>query len=360
MRSTAGSRLASRRVGELFERRPSVHLHKSRACVGGYHGNFSLQQDTNPQPFFPFSLYEAVTVKMVVLSRSPSVPSTRRLVDVARARGHRVKVLNPLSVSVRLGRKNAQLLYRQKRVVTPDVVIPRIASSISTFGFSVLDQFAALGSLTVNSAQSIRASRDASQCVQVLVAAGLAVPATILSREMGDLEFLVNEVGGFPVLVKLLQGHERRGVMVCESHESLEAALEAVFDLGHDIILQEYVRRGHRDVRVFVVGGKALAAVCRIPRAGKLSGSLSRFARIEACSLTEVLRSVAEAAAKAFSLEVCAVDLLETQSSQKGDGARVLELHAAPSIAEMEKNTGVDLASAVIDRAEALWVARTP
>ena len=297
-------------------------------------------------------------MKIVVLSRSRTIPSTRRLVEAAQARGHSVKVLNPTGVSVRLGRGRSELIYRQKRIALPDVVIPRIASSIASYGLAIVDQFEAYGAVVLNSARAIGLSRNPARCLTRLSAAGLDIPATVMSREVGDLQAMVDEVGGVPVLVKLLQGSERRGIMVCESRQSLEAALEAVLGLGHNIVMQEYVRTAQRDVRVFVVGGRALAAVSRVPKPGRLSRTLSRFARIEPCSLTDSLREAAEAAARLTELEVCAVDLLETDAAKKGGRARIFEINASPSLPEMESATGVDLATAVIARAEVLVAAR--
>ncbi len=299
-------------------------------------------------------------MKIVVLSRSRSIPSTKRLVEAAKARGHRVKVLDPTRVSVRLGRGRAELIYRQKRISVPDVVIPRIAPSIASYGLAIVDQFEAGGAVILNTASAIGLSRNPARCFQRLSAAGLDIPATVMSREVGDLQAMVEAVGGMPVLIKLLQGNERRGVMVCESRQSMEAALEAVLGLGHNIVMQEYVRTAQRDVRVFVVGGRALSAVSRIPRAGRLSRTLARFARIEACALTEPLREAAEAAAKLTGLEVCAVDLLETQSRKHGVRARIFELNPSPAILDMELATGVDLAGAVIARAEELVAGRRP
>lgn len=298
-------------------------------------------------------------MKIVVLSRSRTIPSTRRLVEAAQARGHQVKVLNPTGVSVRLGRGRSELIYKQKRITLPDVVIPRIASSIASYGLAIVDQFSAHGVVVLNSARAIGLSRNPARCLQRLSSAGLDIPATVMSREVSDLQAMVDEVGGVPVLVKLLQGSERRGVMVCESRQSLEAALEAVLGLGHNIVMQEYVRKAQRDVRVFVVGGRALAAVSRIPRPGRLSRTLARFARIESCELTESLKDAAEAAAALTELEVCAVDLLETHSGKKTGRARIFELNASPALPEMEAATGVDLATAVIERAEVLVAART-
>jgi ribosomal protein S6--L-glutamate ligase len=293
-------------------------------------------------------------MKIVLLSRSRKIPSTRRLIEAAEAREHQVKVLNPTQVSVRLGRKKPGLIYRQKPLRLPDVVIPRIASSIASYGLTIVDQFQAHGAIVLNSARGIGLSRNPARCLQRLAAAGLDIPATVMSREVGDLQAMVDEVGGVPVLVKLLVGSERRGVMLCESRQSLEAALEAVLGLGHNIVMQEYVRKAQRDVRVFVVGGVALAAASRVPKAGRLSRTLSRLARIEPVELTESLKNAAEAAAQLTELEVCAVDLLELRK-QDGAQARIFEVNASPSLPEMEAATGVDLATAIILRAEVMY-----
>jgi len=84
--------------------------------------------------------------------------------------------------------------------------------------------------------------------------------------------------------------------MVCESEQSLEAALEAVLGLGHNIVMQEYVKRAGRDVRVFVVGGKVVAAVTRVPKPGRLSRTLSRIARLEALTPSDEVRDAAQRA----------------------------------------------------------------
>lgn len=290
-------------------------------------------------------------MKIVLLSRSRSIPSTRRLIEAAKARDHFVKVLNPVQVSVRLGRKKPGLVFRQKQLRMPDVVIPRIASSIASYGLSIVDQLQAHGAIVLNSARAIGLSRNPARCLQRLASAGLDIPATVMSREVGDLQAMVDEVGGVPVLVKLLAGSERRGVMLCESRQSLEAALEAVLGLGHNIVMQEYVKKAQRDVRVFVVGGVAMAAASRIPRAGRLSRTLSRNARIEPTEVTAPLKEAAEAAAKLMELEVCAVDVLELGQGKP----RIFEVNASPSLPEMEAATGVDLATAIIIRAEVMY-----
>jgi ribosomal protein S6--L-glutamate ligase len=294
-------------------------------------------------------------MKLVVLSRSRRIPSTKRIVETALARGHVVRILNPLHVELFLETDQAQLFYRRKRLRVPDVVIPRVACSITGYGLPIVDQFSVLGAAVMNSARSIGLSRNPFRCLQQLAASGLAVPATVMAHDATELKAMVDLVGGVPVLVKLLQGGERRGIMVCESLQTLKAALEALLGLGHNLVLQEYVHKRSRDLRVFVVGGKALATVSRRAKPGRLSRTLSRIARLERVDLTPAARDAAEKAAATTGLEVCAVDLLEVRKGPP----RVFEVNASPSLSEMEAATGVDLATAIIEHAEAL-AARRP
>ncbi len=288
-------------------------------------------------------------MKITILSRSGTIPSTRRLVEAARTRGHRVRVLNPIKIEMHLDGRTAGLYYQRKKLAPTDAVIPRIAESISTYGLAVVNQFGILGVPLVNSAQAIAQSRNKMRTLQLLSAAGIDIPSTVMARQASDLKEMVSLVGGVPVLVKLLQGQEGHGVMICESLQSLEAALEAILGLGHNLIVQQYVRKTGQDVRVLVVGNEAVAAVRRRARVGRLSRTLIRGARLEKIELSEPQRRAAVETARLVGLEVAAVDLLDVRGSPK-----VFEVNSSPSLTEMEGVTGLDLASKIVERAEQL------
>jgi len=294
-------------------------------------------------------------VRLTILSRSLSVPSTGRLVTAARARGHSVRVLDPVQVEMHLEGTRGQLLYRRRKLLLPDVVLPRIAHSITPYGLAVANQFGMLGVPVMNTAAAIAQARNKMRCLQLLSAHGIAVPATVMARSAGDLKAMVQLVGGVPVLVKLLGGADERGVMVCETLNSLEAALEAILGLGHNLLVQEYVRKAGRDVRVLVVGGTALAAVRRRPRMNRLSNTLNRGARFERITLTDAQKRAAAEAARLIGLEVAAVDMLDVKGLPK-----VFEVHSSPGLAEMEKALGEDLATPVVIRAEQIARERPP
>jgi len=294
-------------------------------------------------------------VRLTILSRSIAVPSTARLVAAARARGHAVRVLDPVQVEMHLDGARGRLLYRRRRLALPDVVVPRIAQSVTSYGLAVVNQYGMLGVPVMNSAAAIAHARNKMRCLQLLSAHRIAVPATVMARSAEDLKAMVQLVGGVPVLVKLLGGGNDRGVMVCQTLNSLEAALEAILGLGHNLLIQEYVRKAGRDVRVLVVGGKPIAAVRRRPRMNRMAHTLNRGARFERIPMTEAQRRVATEASRLIGLEVAAVDMLDVQGRLK-----VFEVHSSPGLAEMEKAVGEDLATPVVVRAEQLARERPP
>ncbi len=292
-------------------------------------------------------------MRLTILSRSASIHTTRRLVEAARARGVAVRVVDPLEVEMGLGDEPA-IYWRRRRFPSTDVVIPRIGLSIHQYGLSVVSQLELMGVPVLNGAYGIAASRNKMRSLQLLAAGGVRVPRTVMASDPSGLKEMVRVVGGVPVLVKLLSTNEKSGVMLCESLESLEAALEAILGLGQNIVVQQYVRGAKgRDLRALVVGGEVVAALRRNPRAGRFSRNLRRGAQFERAELPAAYARVAADAARVLRLDVCAVDMLDVKGRPL-----VLEVNSSPSIREAEVACGVDLAARIVDRAIAIAEAR--
>jgi len=286
---------------------------------------------------------------VTILSRKAGIYTTRRLAQAARLRGARVRVLDPLRVEMHLDQPPGAF-YQQRRLARTDVVIPRIAPSIQAYGLAVVNHFALLGIPTLNDADGIAASRNKMRALQLLAASGVPVPPSVMAASAGDLKAMVELVGGLPVLIKLITPSERPGVMVCETLQSMESALEAVLSIGHNLLVQRYVRRKReRDLRALVVGDKAIAWVERRPQPGRLLHTLARGAKLKAVRVPAALDKLAVEAARVVGVEVAAVDLLEA-----GSGAMVFDVNSSPGLKGLEAATGRDLALPIVGRAEEL------
>jgi len=289
-------------------------------------------------------------VHLTVLSRSSAVYTTRRIVEAARARGVSTRVIDPLDVQMGLGRAAPALYWRRRRFPATDVVVPRVGLSIHQYGLAVVNQLELIGIPALNGAWGIAASRNKMRSLQLLAASGVRVPRTVMASDPSGLKEMVRVVGGVPVLVKLLSENDKSGVMICESLQSLEAALEAILGLGQNIVVQQYLRGAKgRDLRVLVVGGEVVAAMRRSPPIGRFARNLRRGARFEPAELPQAYARAALDAARVLELEVCAVDMLDVKGVP-----RVFEVNSSPSIKEAETACGVDAAGRIVERAVAL------
>jgi len=297
-----------------------------------------------------------VLLRLAILSRRLAIYTTRRLAQAARLRGARVRVLDPLRVEMQLAPPEPAAFYQGRPLRGLDVVLPRIAPSVQAYGLAVVNHFTMMGVPTLNDASGIAASRNKMRALQALARSGVPVPPTVMASNARDLKEMVKLVGGLPVLVRLLTPGERPGVMVCESLQSLEAALEAVLSMGHNLLVQRYVhRKQERDLRALVVGERVVAWVARRARPGRLFLTLGHGAHLRSVRVPAALDRLAVQAARVVGLDVAAVDLLDA-----GGSPLVFDVHSSPGLRELETATGRDLALPIIARAEELVAARRP
>jgi len=287
-------------------------------------------------------------MRLLVLSRNASLYSTSRIVLAARGRGHEVNVIDPLEFQIVVSRGRPSVLAGGGAVPRYDIVIPRIGASITSYGLAVVRQFDLMGVPVLNGAVSIARSRDKLRALQLLTRRNIDVPTTVCARSPAGVEAALELVGGCPAIVKLQQGTQGIGTMIAETPQAVHSLLETFWAMGQDIVLQEYVKESKgRDIRVIVVGGRVIASMRRVAKAGEFRSNLHRGGRGDRVQLTPAYRSGAIRAAKAMGLEVAGVDMLEGRG-----GPKILEINSSPGLEGIERASGVDVAAAIIQHAE--------
>ena len=287
---------------------------------------------------------------LAILSRKKSLYSTRRLLEAARARGFRTRVIDVLRCNLVLESGHPRLFHKGKEVRGLSVALPRIGASVTAVGLQVVRQLEALGVPLLNGASAIARSRDKLTALQQLAASGVKIPRTVLARGGGDVKELVAQVGGLPAILKLIQGTQGVGVMIAHSEAEVESILSTLWDLGQEILLQEYVSEsGGRDLRALVVGERVVGAMRREARKGEFRSNLHRGGFAVAAELPREYEEAALRAARVLGLSVAGVDLLESSS-----GPKVMELNSSPGFEGLEVATGLDIAGAIIDEAARL------
>ena len=291
---------------------------------------------------------------VVILSRKRSLYSTRRMVEEIKRRGHRPLVLDTLRCTMVLAPGQPRMLYRGVDVKGVDVVIPRIGASITGYGLAVVKHFEMMGVPVLNDAQAISQSRDKLRALQVLCRGGLDVPRTVMAHDRSNVHKLVKEVGGLPIIIKLLRGTQGVGVMIAHTLQEVQTILNTFWDLGQEVVLQEFVVESKgRDVRALVVGSRVVGAMRRRAKKGEFRSNIHRGGEGTPIELPPSYIEVAVKAAHLLGLEIAGVDMLEGHA-----GPRLMELNSSPGFEGLERATKQDIAGAMIDHALAFSEAR--
>lgn len=308
------------------------------------------------QPKLSYDLYRDLTkmaptrrpLRIAILTREPNNYSCQRLVEAAEHRDHVVELIDTKRCYLHIQSHRPEVHYDGEPLPYYDAVIPRIGASLTFYGMAVIRQFEAMGTYCVNGAEAIGASRDKLMAHQILAAHKIPMPTTAFANSPKDTDSLLKLVGGAPVIVKLLQSTQGRGVVLAETKKAGEAVISAFQGLDANFLAQEFVKEAAgRDLRCFVVGRRVVASMMRINDDDDYRSNLHRGGRAEAVRPTAQERSTALKAAKVLGLRVAGVDMLRTS-----EGSKVLEVNSSPGLEGIEKASGKQVAEEIIAHIE--------
>jgi len=287
-------------------------------------------------------------VKIAILSTNKNLYSTKKLFDAAIKRGHECVILDHRKCYVGIKQGQPSIHYNGQDVSDIDAIIPRIGASVTFYGSAIVRQFEVMGVVSANPSQAITRSRDKLRCMQILSGAGIGLPVTGFAKNTHDVDDLIKMVGGAPLVIKLLEGTQGIGVVLAETKKAASSVIEAFFGLGNNILIQEFIKESKgTDIRVFVVDGKVVGAMKRTAKEGEFRSNLHRGGTAELIKLSKAERETALKAARELGLTVCGVDMLPSDR-----GPLVLEVNSSPGLEGIEKATGKDVASTVIEYLE--------
>ena len=286
-------------------------------------------------------------LRIAILSRNRKLYSTRRLVEAARAYGHVAQVLDTLRCNLVLAIDAPRVFYKGAEVTGIGVVIPRIGASITGYGLSVVNQFDMMGVPILNNSVPIARARDKLRALQLLSRFGIDIPRTVMCRYRDEVPLAVEQVGGLPCIMKLIQGTQGVGVLIASTMSEVEGMLDTMWTLGQEILLQELIAESRgKDVRALVIGDRVVAAMRRTAREGEFRSNLHRGGEGQAIPLPRDYSEAAVKAARVIGLEVAGVDMLESRG-----GPKIMEVNSSPGFEGLEKASGIDIASLYVEHA---------
>jgi ribosomal protein S6--L-glutamate ligase len=289
-------------------------------------------------------------MRIAILSNGPGNYSTRRLKEEAIQRGHEVSVIKYKECYASIEQSNPTVSYRGEDLTKYDAVIPRIASHMTSYGTAIVRQLEMQGVYTVSSSIAISRARDKLRSMQLLAKYGIGIPKTVVSRNSTDIDDLLEQIGGTPVIIKLARGTHGNGVVLAETKKAAKSVLQALYltdEEGTNILLQEFIEESAgTDIRAFVVGSRVVASMKRQSLDDDFRSNLHKGGQGTSVKLTEVEKKTAIKAAKAMGLNIAGVDLMRSER-----GPLILEVNASPGFG-IEKITGRNVAGAIIEYVE--------
>lgn len=285
---------------------------------------------------------------VAILSRNPNLYSTRRLKEAGEQRGHTVDIIDTMHCYMDITSSKPTVRYKGKELPKYDAVIPRIGASVTFYGTAVVRQFEVVGTFCINESVAISRSRDKLRSLQLLSRKGIGLPRTGFAHHPDKIGDLLKNVGGAPVVIKLLEGTQGIGVVLADTNKAAESIIEAFMGLKANILVQEYIKEaGGADIRCLVIGDKVVAAMKRQAAPGEFRSNLHRGGSAELVKLTPAERKTAVDAAKTMGLGMCGVDILRSNA-----GPVVMEVNSSPGLEGIEVATGKDVAAMIYDYIE--------
>ncbi len=283
-------------------------------------------------------------MNIAILSRNKNLYSTRRLVEAATQRGHTVKVIDVLRCYMNIVAHSPDIHYQGAKLERFDAVIPRIGASVTFYGASVVRQFEMMGTYCLNESVAITRSRDKLRSLQLLAREGIGLPVTGFAHAPDDTTDLIKLVGGAPMIIKLIEGTQGKGVVLAETDNAAQSVIEAFRGLDAYFLTQEYISEAKgSDIRCFVVGGRVIAAMQRTAKAGEFRSNLHRGGTATPVRITPEERSTSVRAAAVMGLNVAGVDILRSNH-----GPVVMEVNSSPGLEGIEQATSKDIAGLMI------------
>lgn len=289
-------------------------------------------------------------MKIAVLSTSENLYSTKRLIEAIEQKGHTAKVINHTKCHFGMEKGQPNIFYKGKLLEQYDAIIPRIGASVTYFGTAVVRQFEMRDTFCANSSHSISQSRDKLRSLQLLSKIGVGIPKTVFAKfpKNKEVEMLIEEVGGTPVVIKLLEGTQGLGVVLANTAQAAKSTIEAFSGLKANILIQEFIAEaGGADIRAFVVDGKVVGAMKRQGKEGEFRSNLHRGGHSHVIELSKIERQTAIKAAKIMDLSIAGVDILISDR-----GPLVLEINSSPGLQGIETSTKVDIATKIVEYVE--------
>lgn len=268
-----------------------------------------------------------------------------RFVEVAKEEGIDLTVLRPEQIDLFVTSQNRKsILVDGEETTLPDFVLPRMGAGTTYFALAVIRHLERLGVPCINSSHSTEVVKDKLFTHQILAENNFPVPKTMLAKFPINID-LVEKNLGFPAVIKTLSGTQGKGVFLSDTKKSFKDLMQLIeiSNAKVNIIIQEFIEDSYgKDLRVLVVGGRALACMERTAEGNGFKSNFSAGGTVSEYQLTPEIEWLATEACKVTGLEIAGVDLLFS-----GDHYKICEINSSPGFTGLESCCDINVAKEI-------------
>ena len=288
-------------------------------------------------------------MNIFILSVSPNIYSTKRILEEAEKRGHNVRIINHTKCSIKLSGGNREIIYKGENIIdNVDVIIPRIGASVTRHGAAIVKEFEMNGVFSTARSLGIIRSQNKVRTLQIMNRKNIPIPDTVFSINTDDINEQIELLGGAPVVIKLQEGTQGMGVMLAESKKSAKSIIDTMYSMNSSILLQEFIKESNsEDIRVFVSGSKIISAMKRKGLEDDFRSNIHRGGSGSIAELSSKEKKMAIRAANYLGLPIAGVDLIRSKR-----GPLLIEVNSTPGLQGIEAYTKVNVAQEIIKYVE--------
>ncbi len=277
----------------------------------------------------------------------PETYEIKRFIEVAKEQDIEIEVFRPEQFDLVVTRDDRKSVLVDGQVLPlPDFLLPRMGAGTTYFALAVIRHLERLGVNTFNSSQSIDTVKDKLFTEQILAEHNVPVPKTMLVKYPVKVE-LVEKQLGFPVIIKTISGSQGSGVFLAETKTKFEDVMELInaYKSNANIILQEFIASSKgTDLRVFTIGGRAVAAMKRTSADDNFKANFSRGGQVESFPITPEIEWLAIETSRILNLDIAGIDLLFD-----GEHFKICEANSSPGFEGMERCCDVNIAEEIYE-----------
>ena len=269
----------------------------------------------------------------------------RRLREAAMAQGHEILLINPYKVTATLIDRAFDFSMADMEAA-PDIILPRQGSPMGEYGLALLRQFAQMGIHLVNGLKGVTIARSQYITLQRLVAAGIPVPSSCFITAKSQFPKAVDALGGYPVVVKQVDGMGGDGVIKADCREDADGFLNEHLNARKGLVVQAFIPpKGRKDVRLLVISSRVAGAMTLEPPQSDFRANIHQSGQAKVLDPPPAWGKLAVQAADACGLDIAGVDMIVA----RGGDPKIIEVNYSPGFRGLETATGKDIAKQIIE-----------